>query len=152
MDARIRIRRMSRGHLAIYRQWFESPSVWSRMIYPDDAWFDFVSGAHSRCWSALDPGGRMVGVIQIDAEDQLRAYLSFAVAPDQRGQGHGSRMLRRVLAGPARGLREIETWVDDDNLAALRCLHACGFERGQQVKPPSQPPYVLLTWRARSSS
>lgn len=152
MDPRIRFRRMRRGHLAIYRQWFESPSVWSRMIYPDDAWFDFVSGEYSRCWSALDPVGRMVGVIQIDVEDDLRAYLSFAVAPDRRGQGHGSRMLRHLLAGPARGLREIVACVDDDNPAALRCLHTCGFERGRRVKPPSRPPYVVLTWRARSSS
>jgi ribosomal protein S18 acetylase RimI-like enzyme len=121
-------RHLTTGDLDVYRKWFDAPTVWMWMAYPTDDWFAFVSGAYARCWGVFGRDQLLVGVIQVEVEDEGLAHMSFVVAPDLRGRAFGSRMLRAFLSGPGRVWSEVEVDVESDNIAAIRCLHSCGFD------------------------
>jgi RimJ/RimL family protein N-acetyltransferase len=131
MDAHMQgfdFRHLTTSDLEVYRKWFDAPTVWMWMAYPTDDWFAFVSGAYARCWGVFDRDQRLMGVIQVEVEDEELAHMSFVVAPSLRGRAFGSRMLRAFLSGPGRVWSEVEVDVESDNIAAIRCLHSCGFD------------------------
>jgi RimJ/RimL family protein N-acetyltransferase len=120
-------RHLTADDLRIYRQWFVEPTVWMWMVYPSDEWFAFVNGAYSRCWGVFDRDNVLTAVIQVDVEDGWHVLMNFVVAPASRGRAIGSRVIEAFLSGPGRVWAEVEVDVESDNVAAIQCLHGCGF-------------------------
>lgn len=85
----------------------------------------------------LREGDELTGELHVrydDADERYaargrRAYLfAFRVREDRQGRGHGTRLMREVLARlQAAGYREFTVGVEDDNARALHMYRAQGF-------------------------
>jgi RimJ/RimL family protein N-acetyltransferase len=81
----------------------------------------------TRLWIAQE-GGAPVGQVRLDVSDGT-ATVSIAVAPEHRGAGLGSEMLRALLsliAGDSAVLR-LRALANPDNAASLRIFQKAGF-------------------------
>jgi UDP-2,4-diacetamido-2,4,6-trideoxy-beta-L-altropyranose hydrolase len=96
------------------------------------AWFSQVvaKGSRTRLWIAEELG-EPIGQVRIDVEGDI-GTVSIAVAPDRRGHGAGTAMLRAIVAAAASDptLRILIALVRPDNAASLRAFAAAGFRRG----------------------
>jgi len=108
------------------------------------AWLEARLAAEtSSLWIASDEQGP-VGQVRLDVTDGV-AEVSLAVAPERRGQGLGTAMLREALAAAAgqwRGLR-LRAQVFADNVASLRLFRRCGF-REVETRQVSGAPVVVF--------
>lgn len=124
---------------------------------PDAVHFS-VSGApvelveHERWYAARlkDPGARLwiaeedgtaVGQVRVDTDNGV-GVVSIAVAPDQRGRGLGSAILRAMLveASRERITQTLRATVHPDNVASLRAFERVGF---RQLEEPAEGFVVL---------
>jgi len=92
------------------------------------AWLDGrLASAATRLWIVSDEIGP-VGQLRADLADGV-AEISLAVAPERRGQGLGSAMLRQALSAVAAAWGDVRlrARVFADNAASLRMFRRCGF-------------------------
>ena len=93
------------------------------------AWLEARLAAETgSLWIVSDEQGP-VGQVRLDIADGV-AEVSLAVAPERRGQGLGTPMLREALAAAAlqcRGGLRLRARVFADNAASLRLFRRCGF-------------------------
>lgn len=84
------------------------------------AWLEASLSNPARTILIAESGGVAVGTVRIDAGAETE--LSWTVAPEQRGQGHGTRML--AMAAPAGPLI---ARIKRDNPASQHIAAAAGF-------------------------
>lgn len=77
-------------------------------------------------------GDELIGRASIRHElnDFLETYgghIGYAVAPDHRGRGYATEMLRQSLViARAQGITDVLVTCDDDNVASARTIERCG--------------------------
>lgn len=104
------------------------------------AWFaGKLADARCRLWVALDGKDRRVGQVRLDAAGPRAALVSITVAPERRGQGWGTRMLRDI-PGPRRPLRAM---IKTDNLASVVAFLKAGFRFRRLVRTAGASVYEL---------
>ena len=89
--------------------------------------------------TALDESGRVSGhfIIRLIDFEKNSAHLGFIViAPEKRGQGYGSMMIRQALKylHDVMGIERVTLGVFENNEAAYRCYLSCGFRVKNHVK------------------
>lgn len=84
------------------------------------AWLEASLGSPTRTILIAESDGVAVGTVRIDAGPETE--LSWTVAPEQRGKGHGTRMV--ALAAPA---GRLIARIKRDNLASRHIAEAAGF-------------------------
>lgn len=120
-------RRLREQDLPVLRAWFGDAELSQRLSFPTDDWFAHVmKGAAACCWMARD-AERIIGMIQVDRDEEGRGSLGFAVQPGLRGRGFGTTILSAFLSGPGRAYRVLEGAIEPDNAASLACCRRCGF-------------------------
>ena len=86
-----------------------------------------LNDAHSLLWIAEDHGDA-VGQVRVDSEGAI-GTVSIAVAPDHRGRGLATEILRAMLVEMARTatVGELRATVHPENTASLRAFERVGF-------------------------
>jgi RimJ/RimL family protein N-acetyltransferase len=109
------------------------------------AWLEArLAAAASSLWIVSDERGP-VGQVRLDVADDV-AEVSLAVAPERRGQGLGTAVLREALAAAAtqwRGGLRLRAQVFADNVASLRLFRRCGFQE-VGTRPGTETNVVVL--------
>lgn len=85
------------------------------------AWFPRAIVGSPLFLVATDASGYVVGYVRIDA----LAFVSVALAPEARGQGVASELIRSAMAHIPGGLR---AQVHADNAASRALFRRCGFK------------------------
>ncbi|WP_276256910.1 GNAT family N-acetyltransferase [Halomontanus rarus] len=85
-------------------------------------------------FKAVDSTEQMVGYVELNTIDRRNLSASVSrviVSPDERGRGHGTSMLYRLLeiGFEELGLHRIELRVFDFNESAITCYEKVGFTR-----------------------
>lgn len=97
-------------------------------------------GGDIAAWTARD-GGRLVGILTGDLEDDRLVIYDFFVAGTHRRRGIGRALLAAALAEP--GLREIAAEINLANAASKALFASSGFELagavGWYVMRPEPP-------------
>jgi UDP-2,4-diacetamido-2,4,6-trideoxy-beta-L-altropyranose hydrolase len=93
------------------------------------AWFAAkLADARALFYIALGAAGAPVGQIRYDL-DRQEAVVSVGLAPDRRGQGYGSRIIRlasqQVFESTSVNL--IHAYIKPDNVASTRAFARAGF-------------------------
>jgi GNAT superfamily N-acetyltransferase len=109
---------------------------------------DTAAGSDSAIFVALVEGQAIgiVGSFRTAVESPLVRLGAMWTAPAHRGCGVGRRLVGAVLewAGQC-GVREVELWVTDGNVAALALYQSTGFTlTGEQQPLPSDPSLTVL--------
>ncbi|MGJ8525430.1 Acetyltransferase [Halomonadaceae bacterium LMG 33818] len=83
------------------------------------------------CWMAEDSDGQLIGHLELvlDWENQVGRLARVIVAPDHRGKGYASHMVKQVLehAFVRDGLKRVELNVYPQNSAAVKTYRRLGF-------------------------
>jgi RimJ/RimL family protein N-acetyltransferase len=90
------------------------------------AWFAKAIESPDRMLLIASEDGRRLGMVRFDRSGDTW-LVSINMAPDVRGQGYGTRALRKSLSmiGAVRLLAEIKP----ENIASIRTFERCGFQR-----------------------
>ena len=109
-------------------------------------WFTAkLTDPHSLFYIALDATGTPVGQIRYHIEGQ-EAVVSAGLAPDQRGRGYGSRIIRlasqQVFENTTVSL--IHAYIKLDNAASARAFSKAGFATISPVEVQGHPALHLL--------
>jgi RimJ/RimL family protein N-acetyltransferase len=90
-----------------------------------------ASGDPRLLFAAVDGGGAMAGHVMLDINRHHRAGLigRVAVAPERRGQGWGTALMRETVrhAFDEQGLHRLQLAVYTFNAAAIACYRSVGF-------------------------
>lgn len=94
-------------------------------------WFQQVLENPNRVLLVAECNGKRVGLVRLDGVGACpEVHISIAVAPGDRGRGHGVRLIeagvRRAFACSA--TEAIIARIRPDNIASLRAFGACGFQ------------------------
>jgi RimJ/RimL family protein N-acetyltransferase len=129
-EMNLSFRRFSEQDLRLVTTWFVDPEMKRRISYPTTQWFNYVSTTPNvYAWMILE---RItpIAYVQVDIEDDQRAYTVLAVKAEFRGQGYCKKILRALVKRPeVSKLSSIEGYVEVDNTASQRCLIAAGFHQ-----------------------
>jgi UDP-2,4-diacetamido-2,4,6-trideoxy-beta-L-altropyranose hydrolase len=133
-DGRLRLRATGPLDRSLLREWRNDPTSvrFSGSKRPvglaeHRAWFDAALQSNATAMWIGEIDGRPVGQVRIDLRDDC-AEVAIAVAPEARGLGHGTRLIRAVQAECAeRAVRVLVAKVDPQNIASLRMFDSCGF-------------------------
>jgi RimJ/RimL family protein N-acetyltransferase len=91
------------------------------------------AGERRRILKGVWPPGEMVGHVELAVlpEHEVASVGRVLVAPDLRGRGIGTALMREVvrLGFDGLGLHRLELSVFDFNLPAIRCYERVGFRR-----------------------
>ena len=88
-------------------------------------------------WTARD-GGRLVGLLTGDVEDDRLTIYDFFVDPAYRRQGIGRALLAEALATP--GVRHVAAEINAANVASLSLFASFGFAPQRTVSWFVRPP------------
>jgi len=97
-----------------------------------------VESVEAATWIA-EANGQMAGFAIVEWSDQsagVYAYIAtIEVIPEQRGQGIGIELLRRI-EGSAHAEKAVEIWlhVDEENLPAIRLYQANGYRKAGRAE------------------
>ena len=131
-----------------YESWFSDAELRRRIEPPRVNWFRYVSnepGVHA--WMIRE-AGTPVGHIQLDVSPDQAGSFSIVVKPQLRGRGLGGRIMRIFLARPeVMRLRRLEAGVEQDNLAAQRCLRTAGFT--QEGIAPDNEGFLTFAYESK---
>lgn len=95
------------------------------------AWLDRVLADPERTLLIAEADGAAVGSVRCDvireADGTRKGVLSWQIAPERRGRGYASAMLKAAVAD--RRLAGLELWAEirPDNAASRRAAEAAGF-------------------------
>lgn len=79
---------------------------------------------------AVDPDGEVLGVIDVEVEDEAATIETVAVHPDHQGRGVGRALLQEALDRlAAQGVTALDAWTRDDP-GTLRWYRSNGFTEG----------------------
>jgi RimJ/RimL family protein N-acetyltransferase len=142
--ARVRLRPPEERDLPLFVRWFNDPEVryWLTMsdgpeltLEQEREWYDEMRSDEARVvWSIEAEDGQPIGNLGLHAVDEANGRATLGIALGEReywGRGYGREAIRQALAygfGEL-GLRRIDLNADEDNLRAIRCYEACGFQR-----------------------
>ena len=145
----VALRPFAAADLPEYTAWFADPETAARLSAPDDAWLRHIAGQDASAWSA-DAGGRLVAVVQADADadDPGRAHVCVLTDPTRRRRGWGTRVLRRFLAGPGHRFAAIEGRIEPDNRASIAMTLTAGFR--QLSDAPDEDGMLRFEYRTES--
>jgi RimJ/RimL family protein N-acetyltransferase len=114
--------------LPIYQNWFSDPETRRWISRPDERWQAHVLlSGRSACW-VLEDSGDLSGLLQVDWDENRRAFVSVVVDPAKRGRGLGTRLLRWFLAHHSHRFEVLTASVAPDNRPSLALALRCGFE------------------------
>lgn len=104
------------------------------------AWLAGVLGDPQRVLLIAEVNGTAVGSVRCDADGAGKGVLSWQVAPERRGRGYASAMLK--VAVMHERLAGLELWaqIKPDNTASRRAALAAGFACAQAAPD-------LTAWR-----
>ncbi len=85
------------------------------------------AGGRSACW-ALEVGGVLGGVLQVDWDEGGHGCVSVVVDPARRKRGLGTRLLRSFLDRHSAGVTALTASVSPENQASRALALRCGFE------------------------
>ncbi len=126
---RLTFRLMGEPELRELRLWFADAELESRISYPTDEWYAYVTQTPGVFgWMVFD-GSTPVGMTQVDLAPDNQAYFDFAVKPSLRKQSYGRGILMQLVSQPE--LSAVITllgYVEPDNRASRRCLLAAGYQ------------------------
>lgn len=110
------------------------------------AWLARSLGDPKQLLRIAEAGGRPIGTVRLDLTADHRATISVTVAPEARGRGWATNLIRAALGLAAE--RDIE-WVDaeikPDNAASIGAFRAAGFvardvaERRDRIRMTARP-------------
>jgi RimJ/RimL family protein N-acetyltransferase/ADP-ribose pyrophosphatase YjhB (NUDIX family) len=99
----------------------------------------------------VEYGGRVAGTVEVRQEGDGNGQLAWAVFPDHRGQGVGTRAVRLLIgyAFEELGLHRVAAYVERDDRASLRTagrvgLRREGIVRAARERRGARGDYVLL--------
>jgi GNAT superfamily N-acetyltransferase len=96
---------------------------------------------HAR-FDIIERHGRPIGRLVVDSGGVVGCVVDFALLPECRGQGLGSRIMAAVVQQFARLRRPVRCMVLAGNETSLRLCRRAGF-----LPIDSTPPFVQLEWR-----
>lgn len=94
-------------------------------------WFNKMLYDESVCQYILCSGDEAVGQIRLNIEGDI-AFIDYSVAPDMRGKGLGSRMLKLVIEETAdniSGVTQLLGQVKLNNQVSAKAFEKCGFSK-----------------------
>jgi UDP-2,4-diacetamido-2,4,6-trideoxy-beta-L-altropyranose hydrolase len=97
-------------------------------------WLDQkLAAPDCRIW-ILEKDGRSVGQIRYDRKEKC-AEIDFAVAPEARGQGLGTTLLKLSAPQACDGLRveKLIGFVKQENRASIRAFERAGFQQTETI-------------------
>jgi len=74
----------------------------------------------------VSDGAEDVGHIRLDIADEI-GEISYMVAPEKRGKGYGSELLKLINRTPLLGVKALVGMVQKKNAASGKCFLAAGF-------------------------
>jgi RimJ/RimL family protein N-acetyltransferase len=140
----VRLEPLDEAHLGAVAAMLSDPDVLRFTLVPEPTPEDFPrqwlaayeAGRRDgtrEAFAALDGDGRFVGLALAFGIDRAaaEAELGYIVAPEARGRGLGTAILRALTdwAFAATGVRRLRLVVDVDNAASLRVAERSGYAR-----------------------
>ncbi len=102
-----------------------------------------LSDPNTRLWIA-EKDSAAVGQVRVDMSNGI-GTVSITVAPERRGHGLGTQMLRAVLAVAADGdVTQLRALVRPENIASRVSFERAGFQRAGEAEGG----FDVLEWRA----
>lgn len=124
-----------------FRQWLRAQAANAEKTEIEDGW----RVPHATYWLYAD--GKPVGTGKLryfltDALRQCGGHIGYGIAPDARGQGYGTELLRLMLQEAAkRGIDRALVTVNNNNPASIRVALKCG---GQIERVSETRHYIWL--------
>lgn len=134
MTAGVRLRPATADDAAELFRWRNDPLTRRQSLSPDAiswethvAWLGRVLADPDRLLLIAEAEGIAVGSVRCDADGAGKGVLSWQVAPERRGRGCASAMLKAAVSHPL--LSGLELWAEikPDNTASRRAAMAAGF-------------------------
>ena len=124
----VEFRRFTPTDIPLLEGWFEDAELRRRLSPPTGAWVAHVlKDSAARVWIAAQ-AGLPVGLIQVDGTTDGPGAIALGVAPNLRGKGVGTRVLRAFCEGGPGAVYTVLTGAAEaDNTASLICAHRAGF-------------------------
>lgn len=147
------------GHLDTLKSWFTDLSAtrqWGGpgIQYPfdDTVFLKDIQWQKMPSYSFVDKQQRLLGFGQYYNKYGRCHLARLAIAPQQRGQGLGQRFISALINA---GLADLKVkhsslYVLNDNLQAIRCYRALGFEPAQP--PPEEPHFEGISFMIKPCS
>jgi RimJ/RimL family protein N-acetyltransferase len=157
---------LAEADLPMLHEWLSRPHVaawWGPADSVDELREDFLSGGTTRAFIAWT-GGETVGFVQCyvvmgsgdgwwedETDPGARGIDQFLAHEAQLNQGLGRAMVRAFVAEVFKdpGVTVVQTDPSPDNLRAVRCYAAAGFEAVGEVLTPDGPA-LLMRCRRRT--
>lgn len=106
---------------------------------------DRLASPSTRLWIGRS-GNRPVGQVRIEAELDGTAEVGIAIAPEARGRGFGTALLRAAIEAarndPDLGIRRLIARVRVGNVASVRLFESAGFRLVREVDDDAAPHFV----------
>jgi RimJ/RimL family protein N-acetyltransferase len=144
---RLNARSFRADDLAIVEPWFEDTETqrwlggkeWPRRL------LELARLPDRSAW-LFTCAGRAVGLLDIERFADRSAAVAVVVAPEHRGAGMGTSILRSVLDLPeSEGVEQVIGEVEVGNAVGERCVRAAGFGRSSDI--PADERFVRFVLR-----
>lgn len=156
LAGRLRLRPAGHEDARLLWEWRNDPELRAAAFNSDPipwqshlAWFDRrLKDPDCRIFIVLDEPGRAVGQVRFERDGEA-AEIHLSVAPELRGRGWGSRLIRRATEEFSRseGASRVRAFVKTDNVASLRAFEAAGYESQGDERVKGHLAHRFL-WRA----
>jgi UDP-2,4-diacetamido-2,4,6-trideoxy-beta-L-altropyranose hydrolase len=100
-------------------------------FFEHDQWFKEAIASPNRCFSIVTLGDLACGYLRLDLNDNTSGRVSICLAPDVRGRGIASQLLKEAVAlGACLGLKRLDAEIHHKNVASRRLFERSGYAKG----------------------
>ena len=146
-DPAIHLRAITREDSSLLFAWANDPHVRAASLSPDpisrnthDEWFQKkLSDPACHMFIGMNGEESRVGQVRCDGGGGV-AEVDVHTAPDHRGKGYGTLMIREVVRKlfAETGVKEVHAFIKPENEASIRAFTKAGFiEEGRMAKKGS---------------
>ena len=116
-------------------EWTNDPVVRSESFHSEEIsyeehskWFDRIMSDENELQFVLVSGDEDIGQARLTIEDG-NAVVSYSIAPDNRGQGFGTEVIRLLQEEARKNSRihRLVAQVKSSNIASMKCFEKSGF-------------------------
>ena len=130
----VELRAFVAGDLPLGETWFDDPETQRRL--GDREWPRRLlalvaappAGTRRAAYVVFDDD-TAVALVDVEIERTGEVSFALAVAPERRRRGIAQSVVDALVERPATRARAIVAGVEQDNVASIRLLEACGFDR-----------------------